>query len=145
MGCRSEKMQECDHPSNYLGSISILPEDAARRQQLLLRDKLLVMCGILAAQLELPTVANYCRSEILHNNPGHMVRRWENFEIALKDADFCHFLKQIQRRFSLETAERMLDEAGIELGAKERESYYTDEEYAAALLGVTLDDLHREN
>ena len=44
---------------------------------------------------------------------------------------------------SLEKAEHMLSLLGIEL-AGERETYYTDHEYAASLLGVSTEELDRQ-
>lgn len=126
-------------PIELLGIYLHLARNTAQRQQLLIRDKLLVMCGMLAAQLELPSLDHYCRAEILRHNPGHMVRRWPSFQAALADADFQHFLKQIQRRYSLEAVERMILEQGVEIGEGERDVYYTDEEYAAAILGTTVE------
>lgn len=126
-------------PIELLGIYLHLAHDTAKRQQLLVRDKLMVMCGILAAQLDLSSLDRYCRAEILSHNPGHMIRRWPSFQTALDDPDFRHFLRQIQRRYSLETVERMISEQGIEIGAGERDAYYTDEEYAAAVLGTTVE------
>ena len=56
--------------------------------------------------------------------------------MALDDSDFLHFLKQVQRRYPQERAEQMMEELEIEMG-RERETYFSDEEYAAALLNVT--------
>lgn len=132
-------------PIQLLGIYLHLARNTDQRQQLLQRDKVLVMCGMLAAQMNLPSVDRYCRAQILRHNPGHMVRRWPSFAIALHDADFQHFLKQIQRRYSLETAERMTAELGIEIGSGEREAYYTDEEYAAAILGTSVQEMRGDS
>lgn len=69
-----------------------------------------------------------------------MIGRWPTLETALEDEDFAHFLRHLQRRYPPERAERMLASLGIER-AQERAAYYSDEEYAAALLGVTLASL----
>jgi hypothetical protein len=64
-------------------------------------------------------------------------------EEALTDEDFLHFFRQLHRRYPQEKAERMLSTLDIEM-ARERETYYSDEEYAASLLGtdvVTLDEM----
>ena len=79
----------------------------------------------------------------LAHNPRHLIGRWPTIDTALSDADFLCFLKQLQRRYPQERAERLLQSLGIEL-AQERNAYFSDYEYAAALLGTTPDDLNRE-
>jgi hypothetical protein len=86
--------------------------------------------------MDLHSVAAFCRHAVLEHNPAHMVRRWSTLAEALDDEDFLHFLKQLWRRYPPEKAERMLDSLGIDM-ARERETYYSDDEYAAALLGTT--------
>ena len=85
--------------------------------------------------------SRYCRHLVLEHNPQHMIRHWPSFEAALQQNDYLHFLKQVQRRYPQEKAERMLANLGIEM-ARERETYYSDEEYAAALLGTSEDELN---
>jgi hypothetical protein len=114
-----------------------------RKKQMPDRDRLLVLGGVTAAKLDLLPISLYCRSLILQNNPGHMVRRWQSLSIALHDEDFLHFLKQLKRRFPSEKAESILSGFGV-MTANERSTYYSDAEYAAAVLGVDLDWL-REN
>lgn len=112
-----------------------LANAAWKKLQMPDRDRLLVISAVHASQLGLDKISHYCRFLILKNNPGHMVRRWAGIREAVQDPDFLHFYKQVQRRFSVEKAETMLAEMGI-VRANERATYYTDEEYAAALLGV---------
>jgi hypothetical protein len=88
----------------------------------------------------MPRVSRLCRQRILEHNPNHAVRRWDSVEEALDDADFLPLLRTIQRKYPLERAERMIDSLAIERG-HERDTYFTDEEYAASLLGATLDQL----
>ena len=71
-----------------------------------------------------------------------MIGRWESVAEALEDADFLSVLRSIQRRYPQEKAERLLANLGIERG-RERDAYYDDEEYAAALLGTTPGELER--
>ena len=47
------------------------------------------------------------------------------------------------REYPLEKAEKMLHDLGID-GEGERDAYYSDEEYAAALLGTTPDEIARQ-
>ncbi|MCU0875699.1 MAG: hypothetical protein MUE50_25485 [Pirellulaceae bacterium] len=60
----------------------------------------------------------------------------------MEDPDFLSILRTIQRRYPQEKAERLLASLGIERGL-ERETYFDDEEYAAALLGTTPAELQR--
>lgn len=100
------------------------------------------MAAASAARIKLFRVSKYCRHKILQHNPRHVIGRWENLADALDDADFLSVLKSIQRRYPQEKAERLLANLGIERG-RERDAYYDDEEYAAALLGTTPDELER--
>ncbi len=114
-----------------------------RQKKMSDRDRLLVLGGSLASESGLSRIAAYCRQLVLQNNHGHMIRRWDSFAQALGDEDFMHFLRQLRRRFPLEKAESILSSFDIQL-ANERATYFTDEEYAAAILGVDLDWLAQE-
>lgn len=92
--------------------------------------------------MHLSRICRYCRHKILQHNPRHAIGHWENFDEALEDPDFLSILRSIQRRYPQEKAERLLATLGIERG-REREAYFDDEEYAAALLGTTPDELER--
>lgn len=127
-------------PVDLLGMYLHLARASERRGRLHVRDRLLLLAAVIAARMELATVAAYCRQQILRHNPRHMVRRWNVMDDAIDDADFQHLLKQVQRQYPQEKAERMLQLLGIEM-AQERDAYYSDEEYAAALLGTTPDAL----
>jgi hypothetical protein len=105
-----------------------------------MRSRMLVLAGALAAELGLHSVADYCRDHILRQNPRHLVRRWPTLGVALEQGEFQAFLKQVQRRYPAEKAERMLDSLGL-LMARERDTYYSDAEYAAAILGMTPTEL----
>lgn len=130
--------------SHLLGLYLHLARASLQRNQPLVRDKFLVLAGVIAARMQLRSVADYCRAEVLRHNPGHMVRKWTTLSEAIEDSDFLHFLKQLQRRFPQEKAERMLAELGIDM-AREREAYFDDAEYAASLLGVEPEQLRRED
>ena len=125
---------------DILGLYLHLARASARRNKPQVRDRMLVIAGTNAARMNLTDIAAYCRHLILQHNRGHMVRRWPSFKQALGDNDFLCFLKQTQRRYPLEKAERMLSELGI-ISENERAAYYTDEEYAAALLGETPESI----
>ena len=129
-------------PVDLLGLYLHLARASQQRRRPHVCDRLLVIAGVIAAQMELPKIAAYCRHRILEHNPRHLVRRWPTLSEALDDVDFLHLLKQLQRRYPQEKAERMLITLGVQM-EREREAYYTDEEYAAALLGATPEKLER--
>lgn len=104
------------------------------------RDKLLALAGVQAESMGLEPIAALCRHKILANNPQHMVGAWPTLGVALADERFLSYLKQLQRRYSREKAEHMLDALGIQMG-RERELYASDLEYAAALLDTEVADI----
>jgi len=122
--------------ANYLH----LARASGARQRPDVRVRLLVLAGVAAAYGSLDRVAAYCRQLVLQHNPHHMIGRWETVAEALAEEDFLHFLRHLERRYPFEQVERMLTTLGFEL-ANERDAYYSDEEYAAALLGVTTEQL----
>lgn len=92
--------------------------------------------------MHLVRISRYCRHKILQHNPRHAIGRWENLRDALEDPEFLLILRSIQRRYPQEKAEQLLARLGVERG-REREAYYDDEEYAAALLGTCPAELDR--
>ncbi len=126
-------------PIDLLAVYLHLAKAAWKRLRMQDRDRLLVISGFISAKMNLPRISGHCRKLILENNPGHMIRRWADFDSALDDSDFQHFLKQIQRRFPQEKAEVMLSNLGIDR-ANEHALYSSDEEYAAAVIGVDFSD-----
>ena len=123
-------MAEADR---MLGTYLHLARASHARRQPLVRDKLLILAGVQAAEMGLEPISALCRHKILAHNAHHLVGQWPTFDAALDDSDFQGYLKQLRRRYSREKTEHMLDTLEIELG-REREAYFTDLEYAAALL-----------
>ena len=117
-----------------------LARAAEMRRRPLARDKLLVMAAVAAVDNGLDPLAAFCREKILQHNPGHMLRRYADFATALEDERFRAFLVRVERSYSRERAEHMLHSLGIEL-ARERDVYENENEYAAALLGTTPEEL----
>lgn len=115
-----------------------LARAAEQRRRPHVRDRLLLLAGSLSFRMGLDRISLYCRHQILEHNPWHMVRRWATFGEAHEDSDFLHLLRQVQRQYPPERVEQLLSQLGVERGA-ERDTYYSDEEYAAALLGTTPD------
>ena len=126
--------------AQQLGLYLHLARASERRRRPHVRDRLLVLSGVIAARMDLSRIAAYCRHAVLQHNPGHMLRRWPTIESALDDPDFVHFHKHLTRRYPQEKAERLLSSLGIDM-ARERDTYYSAGEYAAALLGVTPEAL----
>jgi hypothetical protein len=127
-------------PIDLLAMYLHLARASELRRRPHVRDRLLVVSASIAERCRLHRIAAYCRHRVLENNPHHLIRRWPTIAVALDESDFLHFLKQLQRRYPQEKAEQMVQDLNIEI-AHEREVYYSDEEYAAALLNVTLQAL----
>lgn len=110
---------------------------SGQRRRPHVRDRLLVLAGVVASTRRLPRIAALCRHLILEHNPHHLIGHWATVEEGLESPDFVHYLRHLLRRFGWERAERLLLEAGIDL-AHEAGAYFTEEEYAASLLGWDL-------
>lgn len=126
-----------------LGLYLHLAKAAELRRQPLVRDRLLLLAGALAAEMPgLAPLAAACREKILAHNPGHMLSRWPTLAAGLREAELASLITQLSRRYGPEEAEQLLVQLGIERGA-ERSAYFSDGEYAAALLGERWDELER--
>lgn len=113
------------------------------RKRPLVRDKLLVLAGVVAAERGLRPLAAYCRRRVLASNQNHLVGRYPTLSDALTDERFRRFVSRLRTHYSRERSEYMLSSLGIDL-ARERAAYFDDYEYAAALLGTTPDALEAE-
>ncbi len=130
-------------PVEQLGLYLHLARAAELRRQPLVRDRLLVLSGVIAAQIEgLAPIAACCREKILRHNPAHVLGRRPTVAAGLEYEELATLVTQLARRYGPEHAEQLLVQLGIERGA-ERSAYYSDGEYAAALLGEQWDDLQR--
>ena len=130
-------------PVELLGTYLHLSRAYQQRGQHIKRDRFLVLSAGFAVRLGLATIPAYCRKLVLDHNPGHMLSHWPTVEEAMNDADFLNFCRILQRRYPREKAEHLLFDLGIN-GEGERKAYYTDEEYAAALLGTNMDQIRRQ-
>jgi hypothetical protein len=128
---------------DLLGIYLHLARTAAQRQRPLIRDRLLVLAAAIAADLRLPAVAACCRARVLQHNRGHLLARYATMEEAIAADDFIALRRQLVRKYSPEKAEQLMQFLKIDWQT-ERAAYYSDEEYAAALLGLTLADLVRQ-
>jgi hypothetical protein len=68
--------------------------------------------------------------------------RWPTLGEGLGEEELASLVTQLARRYGPEQAEQLCVQLGIERGA-ERSAYYSDGEYAAALLGERWEDLER--
>jgi hypothetical protein len=130
-------------PVELLGIYLHLARTAAQRQRPLVRDRLLVLAAALAADLELPAIAACCRARVIEHNPGHLLQRFATMAQANDQEEFHALRRQLVRRYAPERAEQLMQSLKIEW-REERSAYYSDEEYAAALLGLTVDELNRK-
>lgn len=130
-------------PVDLLGIYLHLARAAAQRQRPLVRDRLLFLAAAISADLRLPAVAACCRAKVLENNPGHLLKRWNTIEEATDSDDFIALRRQLVKKYSPERVEQLMQSLQI-AWQNERAAYYNDEEYAAALLGLTVEDLVRQ-
>jgi hypothetical protein len=121
-----------------LGMYLHLARASRMRRQPLVRAKLLILAGVQAQEMGLDPIADLCRHRVLAHNPRHLVRRWPTLAEALRAEAFQSHVKQLRRRYSSEKVEHMLASLGIEMG-RERAAYFSDTEYAAALLDTRPD------
>jgi hypothetical protein len=129
-------------PDRMLGIYLHLSRASHLRQQPMIRDKLLVLAGVQAEEMGLEQISALCRHKILSHNSRHLVGQWPTFASAMGDEPFQSYLKQLRRRYSAEKTEHMLHSLGIELG-RERDAYFSDLEYAAALLDTKPEEIGR--
>lgn len=125
-------------PTREIVIFARLAQAFKNRLQMQDRDRALVMVGVCASMLEMEVIANFCRQLILKNNPGHMLKRYDTFKLALQTEDFVTFLKQVRRKLATEKAETMLVEFGYKCDVKRRD-YDDPDVYIAAVMGVDFD------
>jgi hypothetical protein len=119
-----------------LGMYLHLARASQLRRQPMVHDRMLVLAGVAAAEMGLADVAAECRQRVLAHNHQHLLRDWPTLDAALADERFQAYVRQLRRRYSPEKAEHLLQSLGVEW-VNERAAYYTDQEYATALLAGT--------
>ena len=129
-------------PIELLGMYLHLARAAELRRQPLVCDRVLLLAGVIAVQIDLAPIAAACRERILAHNPGHMLHRWPTMGAALGEEDFQSLMSQLTKRYGPEQVEHLVTQLGIERG-NERATYASGGEYAAGLLGMNWDDLVR--
>lgn len=130
-------------PVELLGTYLLLVRGAERRNQPLVRDRVLVLAAVLAAQMEgLTPIAECCRERVLQHNRGHMLSRWPTVALARQHEDFQSLVNQLASRYGTERVEQLVVQLGVGAGPG-RDAYASDGEFAAALLSADWDDLQR--
>lgn len=81
-----------------------------QRQQLLGRDKVLVLAAAAACRAGWPDVAERCRQLVLEHNPAHLIGDFPTVADALRSEDFAPFLKQLERQLGSERAEFLAEQ-----------------------------------
>ncbi len=119
-----------------LGMYLHLARASQLRRQPMVHDRMLVLAGVTAAEMGLSDISAECRERVLAHNHQHLLRDWPTMDAALADARFQSYVRQLRRRYSPEKAEHLLQSLGVEW-VNERAAYYTDQEYATALLAAT--------
>jgi len=129
-------------PIDVLANYLNLAGAAKARRQPLVRDRALLLAGVIAAQIDLAPIAAACRDQILRHNRRHMVGRWPTIAAALDAEDFQTLVNQLSTRYGPERVERMVEQLEIDQKIK-REDFASDGEFAAVLLGKSWDELVR--
>jgi hypothetical protein len=129
-------------PIDLLASYLHLARAAQMRLQPLVRDRVLVLAAVIAAQIDLAPIAAACREQILAHNPAHLVGRWPTIAAALREEDFQSLMHRLSTRYGPEHVEGLVERLGI-VRANERAAYTSDGEFAAALLGLNWEQLQQ--
>ncbi len=127
-------------PIDLLATYLHLARAAKVRQQPLVHDRVLLLAGVIAAQIDLAPIAGACREQILTHNPRHLVSRWPTIGQALVEEDFQSLVNQLSTRYGPERVEALIEQLGIEQHTQ-RSEYASDGQFAAALLDLDWNDL----
>jgi hypothetical protein len=93
-----------DHESAML-AYARLAEVSQRKNQLLGRDKLLVLAAAAACRAGWLEVAARCRELVLEHNAAHLLGNFATVPDALRSSEFDPLLKQLERLCGYERAE----------------------------------------
>jgi len=107
-----------DHEAAML-AYAQLAEVSQRKNQLLGRDKLLVLTGAAACRAGWPDVAARCRQLVLEHNHAHLLRNFSTFADALRSEDFAPLLKQLERLCNYEQAEFLVSDLDLSTPSSE--------------------------
>src|SRR5262245_6126565 len=94
-------------PIDLLASYLRLAQAAKQRKQPLVRDRVLLLAAVIAAQIDLAPIAGACREQILAGNRRHLVGRWPTVAQAMRQEEFQTLVNQLSTRYGPERVERM--------------------------------------
>jgi hypothetical protein len=121
-----------NHESAMLAYVR-LAEVSQRKQQLIGRDKLLVVAAAAACRAGWIDVGERCRQLVLEHNPAHLIGTFPTVADALRSSDFTPLLNQLERMCGYERAEFLVSELGLE--AEPQEEDRNAGQIALSLLG----------
>jgi hypothetical protein len=107
-----------NHESAMLAYVR-LAEVSQRKQQLIGRDKLLVLAAAAACRAGWIDVGERCRELVLEHNPAHLIGTFPTVADALRSSDFTPLLNQLERMCGYERAEFLVSELGLEAEPQE--------------------------
>ncbi len=107
-----------NHESAMLAYVK-LADVSQRKQQLIGRDKLLVLATAAACRAGWLEVGERCRQLVLEHNPAHLIGTFPTAADALRSADFTPLVNQLERMCNYERAEFLVTELGMEPGSNE--------------------------
>jgi hypothetical protein len=108
-----------NHESAMLAYVR-LADVSQRKQQLIGRDKLLVLATAAACRAGWVDVGERCRELVLEHNPAHLLGNYPTAADAVRSGDFAPLLTQLERMCGYERAEFLVSELGLEAEPQER-------------------------
>jgi hypothetical protein len=102
-----------NHESAMLAYVR-LADVSQRKQQLIGRDKLLVLAAAAACRAGWIDVGQRCRELVLDHNPAHLIGTFPTAADAVRSSEFTPLLNQLERMCGYERAEFLVSELGLE-------------------------------
>jgi hypothetical protein len=102
-----------NHESAMLAYVR-LADVSQRKQQLIGRDKLLVLAAAAACRAGWIDVGQRCRELVLEHNPAHLIGTFPTAADAVRSSEFTPLLNQLERMCGYERAEFLVSELGLE-------------------------------
>ena len=96
-----------------------LADVSKRKQQLIGRDKLLVLAAAAACRAGWIDVGERCRQLVLEHNPAHLIGTYPTAADAMRSGDFTPLVNQLERMCGYERAEFLVSELGLDQGSEE--------------------------
>jgi hypothetical protein len=102
-----------NHESAMLAYVR-LADVSQRKQQLIGRDKLLVLAAAAACRAGWIDVGQRCRELVLDHNPAHLIGSYPTAADAVRSSEFTPLLNRLERMCGYERAEFLVSELGLE-------------------------------